>query len=187
MLTASDLEWVLEDLSATLGISLYEPQLAALRAASPTDVDGIGEFAHLVLEAGGIERSESVIHRQVCDLVLASFRRAALRSENMDLFVLDALANDIEGFEDILQLINHDAVGWKDYIGRSLSVSDVASTLLRLMRDRKVEACLLSESGNEIIGAGEGVVPPVPLEQLWYRMTSRGRMVHAAWASSGSH
>jgi hypothetical protein len=57
------------------------------------------------------------------------------------------------------------------------------SALHRLTRDRLIEACTIVGTEPELAGVGEGVWPQGNVEDMWFRLTARGRMVHDAWVS----
>ncbi len=182
MLTDRDFQGVLDDLCVKLGFMLFEPACSQLSVPPYEEID---EFAETVMKVEGHPSPyDPQLLRQVVDLVRAAFARAAARPENMDLFVLDTLANDLEGFGDILRLINHDQVGWSDLLGRRFEVSDVLTTLLRLIRGGDAEVCVESREGSGLVPAGPGVVPDAPLEEQWFRMTNRGRMRHRSWVAN---
>ncbi len=106
--------------------------------------------------------------------------------EPIDFVVLDALANDLEDIEQILHLANHDSVGWRQLNGgRSYTRDQIIPSLLRLVRDDLVEACSYSESERSLVGIGRGVLPTGALDDVWFVMTPRGRVVHSSWESEG--
>jgi len=86
------------------------------------------------------------------------------RSE-LDYLILDAV-DDVESVSNIREKVQ---------LGPS-SGADLISALRRLTRDRLVEACVLN--GTELEGAGEGVWPPGNVEDLWFRITPRGLILH---------
>jgi hypothetical protein len=167
---------------AGLGFAFGRPS-ARLESDPPLQVR---DFADAVFLADGLDptTADPSVYRQVSAAIRAAFGQAASRSDSIDLIVLDALANDIEGFSDVLRLVNHPTIGWADELGRDFEPADIALSLVRLIRDGSVEACYASDSGTELLGAGDRVGPPVPLTDLWYRMTARGRLRHTDWASS---
>ena len=100
----------------------------------------------------------------------------------IEFLVLDALANDIETIEQILDLLNHDAVGWRGANGgRLFGRSDVVAPLLKIVREGLVEAFELAPSGSSLTTLGVGVLPPSSLEAYWFGLTPAGRLVHTNW------
>jgi hypothetical protein len=100
----------------------------------------------------------------------------------IDYLVLDALANDLEDIEHILEILNSDTqFGWRDYHPEPFTREEMVPALVRAIHDGCVEACIFSEEDGALIGAGERVVPAVPLEDVWFRLTSRGRTVLENW------
>ena len=180
MLTSADCQSLLQDLCANLGICPPETETTKLEADPPQTV---AQFTDAVLRADGGEPAtvDTQLRRQVSAAIQAAFGRIASRDENVDYFVLDTLANDLEGFAGILRLVNHPDVGWTELLGRDFEPRDVMPSLLRLIRAGNVEACYQSDSRAELIGAGDRVVPAIPIEDLSFRMTSRGRRLHSNW------
>lgn len=99
-----------------------------------------------------------------------------------DLFVLDALADDLEDIERILLAVNHDEYGWKAEWGRVFTHEDVVTALARLIQRDLVRAFVLS-AGADLQALGPGAVPAQWLD-AWYEMTPRGRLVHATQLSN---
>jgi hypothetical protein len=139
-------------------------------------------LTNAIIDAEGLVHPSAGLQEQTQKRVSAAFARAALRPENLDFFVLDTLANDIEGFADVIRLVNHPVIGWADVAGRGFTATEATTALLRLIREGSVEACYLSDDGKELRGAGDAVVPTLPLGDLWFRMTPRGRIRHTNWA-----
>jgi len=179
MLAESELENLLDDLCGRLGLCLKPDDRRRIADRAPWNVNPL---INAVLSAEGVDHPSDGLRAQTGAIVAAAFSRAAFRPENIDFFVLDTLANDLESIADILRLINHAEIGWTDVAGRHFTVTDITPALLRLIRDGSVEACYLAEDGRELRGAGEATVPPYPLADLWFRMTPRGRIRHTNWS-----
>jgi hypothetical protein len=93
----------------------------------------------------------------------------------LDYLILDAVADDVESVPNIRgRVVSTDP----------LSGTNLLESLRRLTNDRLVEACVLK--GLELVGVGEGVWPPGTVEDMWFRITSRGTMVHGNWADEGA-
>jgi hypothetical protein len=101
-----------------------------------------------------------------------------------DLCVLDTLANDLESLADMLRLLNHPAVGWRDLNGEApFGREQVVPALLRRIRDDLVEACVAAPGGALV---GIDGPPDGSLHACWFRLTARGRIVHANWTPPGA-
>ena len=90
----------------------------------------------------------------------------------VDLYVLDTVADDIEEYDNISRRV----AKWDP-----AALSQLLASLQRLVQQELIEACMLTADGRSLTGAGPGVWPVIPVPDLWFRMTSRGRMVHSAW------
>jgi hypothetical protein len=100
----------------------------------------------------------------------------------VDYFVLDSLADDIESLEQIIPWVTHSAEIWQtEEETKSFRREAVVASLLRLIRDRSVEALTYTSSGKELADMGEGVIPQGNFDDYWFRLTPRGRMLHDAW------
>jgi len=93
----------------------------------------------------------------------------------LDYQILDAVADDVESVEDIRGKVEPSGL---------LSGSNFLESLRRLTNDRLVEVCVLK--GVELVGVGEGVWPTGSVEDMWFRITSRGTMLHGNWADEGA-
>ena len=90
----------------------------------------------------------------------------------IDFLVLDAVADDIESLPDI-----------RNRVGTIPGSGSLLQVLQRLIRDQLIEACTIVGKNPELTPAGEGAWPQVNIEDMWFRITAHGRMVHSAWAS----
>lgn len=101
----------------------------------------------------------------------------------IDLCVLDTLAADQEAFRDVVRLLNHDHVGWRDYRGgEAYESAEVAAALVRCIGDGLVEACAFSAETGAVEPFGEGALPTVELTTCRFQLTAHGRAMHAEWA-----
>jgi len=135
-------------------------------------------------------RAQDIVHSQLRRRARRpQLKRDPLGSSTLEsnpFVVLDALANDLEDIEQILHLANHDSVGWRQLNGgRSYTRDQIIPSLLRLVRDDLVEACSYSESERRLVGIGRGVLPTGALDDVWFVMTPRGRVVHSSWEPEG--
>ena len=178
VLKTSELRSLLDELCTAAGVCVPPPERRILEAQRADDVD---ELTAAVLRAAGIATPEGDM--AVYEDVRARIRSAIAKSPSaLDLFVLDTLVNDIEGFEDALRLLNHAEVGWTDQIGRHFDADDLRASLTRLIKEGYVEACVPSVTDHTLQGAGDRVLPPDPITDLWFRITPRGRWRHRVWA-----
>jgi hypothetical protein len=63
---------------------------------------------------------------------------AVMTRPDIDYYVLDALATDLESLEEILRLVNHPQIGWAAEAGHPFGRSEVLVVLPRLVRDELV-------------------------------------------------
>ena len=90
----------------------------------------------------------------------------------IDYYVLDAVADDVESVPHIRERVAH----W------DLPASEqLLPSLQRLTRDLLVEACVSSNTEPALVPLGAGRWPREPFEDLWFRITPHGVMVHSAW------
>ena len=100
----------------------------------------------------------------------------------IDYFVLDTLTADLELFRDVVRLINHPEIGWREYHeGLAFEAADVAAALQRCVRDDLVEAHAFSAERGAVESLGRGVPPSGDLERCWFALTDAGRAAHDAW------
>jgi hypothetical protein len=101
---------------------------------------------------------------------------------DIDHFVLDALANDMEAIEDILRMLNSDTeLGWRDKHPAPFTREEVLPVLARLIGEDLVEACVPDGTEPGLRDAGPRVLPDGSWDEVWFRMTPRGRIVHSTW------
>ena len=109
-------------------------------------------------------------------------RDTARLRQLIDYFVLDALADDIESLEDVLRLVNHDAMGWRRHNGGEAFTRDVlVPPVLRGVREGLIEVFELTPSGGALSSLGSGRLPPNALDDYWFGLTAAGRLVHQNW------
>jgi hypothetical protein len=100
----------------------------------------------------------------------------------LDYYVLDVLANDIEDLESVLRLLNSPSeLGWRDQHPTPFSREEVVPSLIRSIKRGLVEACVYSEATRQLEAAGPSVVPTVDFDAIWFRLTSKGRIVLDSW------
>jgi len=101
----------------------------------------------------------------------------------IDYFILDALANDRESFEDILRLVNHPEIGWASEAGGPIAAATLLTTLPRLVRDELVQVYVERADRPELEVLAVGRLPSMPLEACYFGLTARGQVVHGSWAT----
>ena len=103
------------------------------------------------------------------------------RQALLDLYVLDALADDIEDMESILRMLNNRTVGWRDEWGKDFERLDVVTALSRLAKGGQVLVYRLDPDGRELIEAPQQTLPPSTYDDVWFGLTPAGRMRHQTW------
>ena len=92
----------------------------------------------------------------------------------LDYLILDAVADDVESFAHIQERVTS---------SKSSQSSQLLPSLRRLVQQRLVEAHTVPGERGKLVSAGQGVWPRAKVEDIWFRITGRGKMVHATWAS----
>jgi hypothetical protein len=100
----------------------------------------------------------------------------------IDLYVLDALANDIEGFDDILRLLNSPDIGWViENHGQAFVASEVVAALARTIKAGWVRALVVAPESSALQELDDFALPASPLESCYYMITPRGSIIHSTW------
>lgn len=89
----------------------------------------------------------------------------------LDYFVLDAVADEVEAVPHIRTQVAR----W------GVNSGPLLEALQRLTADGLIEACVLTTDPAGITPIGIGMWPVGALEDLWFRITPHGLMVHNAW------
>lgn len=104
------------------------------------------------------------------------------RPDSLDLYVLDALADDIEDLEGMLRILNSDtAIGWKKEWGRRFEREEIVTALSRLVLKDAVRVLVLSGDGKYLTDWPRGALPPGSYGDVYFGMTERGRLLHSSW------
>ena len=104
------------------------------------------------------------------------------REDRPDLYVLDALANDVENLDGVLRALNSEsALGWRKVWGRQFTRDEIVGSLLRMMRDGHVRAYVLSEDGRGLEPLPLRAAPARSFDDAWFGMTEHGKIRHATW------
>jgi hypothetical protein len=99
----------------------------------------------------------------------------------LDYFVLDSLANDLEALEDVLRILNSDAIGWRTHHPEPFTKDEVVPTLCRCIRDGLVRAAVLGADGKYLEPLEDRALPTCSVDDVWFELTARGRIVHSTW------
>ena len=92
----------------------------------------------------------------------------------LDYLILEAIADDVESFPHIREQIAS---------SEPSQVAALLGALRRLVEKRLVEVCTVPGAETQLVGAGEGRWPPANADDMWFRITGRGKIVHETWAS----
>ncbi|SRR6266566_9689365 len=102
--------------------------------------------------------------------------------ELIDYFVLDSLADDVESLEQILPAVRRSLEHWEvPEPATAFTREHVVGALVRLVRDRSIAALTYDAKEKALVDIGEGIVPSGLLDDYWFRMTGRGRVLHQSW------
>lgn len=106
----------------------------------------------------------------------------ARRESLPDLYILDALADDTEDLEHVLQVLNGDtALGWHRRWGRPFHREEIVEALVRLIKANQVRAAVLAPDGKWLDELLPTEIPPGDFDDAWFAMTPHGRLVHTNW------
>jgi hypothetical protein len=104
---------------------------------------------------------------------------------NADMYVLDVVADDIEGLEDILRMLNDKKHGWQDAWHGTFERPDVVASLSRLIRDGSVQTYSVA-ADHTLVKQPQGSLPHAAYDAAWFGITPRGRVRHSNWTSGSS-
>jgi len=106
---------------------------------------------------------------------------APMTRELVDYFILDSLANDLEALEDVLRILNGDGMGWRSHHPEPFTRDEVVAALFRCIRDGLVRAAVLTADGKSLVSLEDRALPGCSVDDVWFELTARGRVVHASW------
>ncbi|HMG17259.1 MAG TPA: hypothetical protein VK573_00935 [Gemmatimonadales bacterium] len=104
----------------------------------------------------------------------------------LDLYVLDAMADDIEDVESILRMLNNPSIGWRDEWGKDFERLDVVTALSRLAKAGQVVVYRLDTDGKELIRTQDQTLPPSTYDDFWFGLSPAGRIRHQTWKARTS-
>ncbi len=119
--------------------------------------------------------------REPLDSSRASRSAGASWLEIRSTIILDSLANDLEALEDVLRILNGDAIGWRTHHPEPFTRNEVVPALYRCIRDRLVRAAVLTRDGKSLESLDDHVLPTGSVDDVWFELTARGRSVHSTW------
>lgn len=96
----------------------------------------------------------------------------------IDFFVLDAIAFDAEQLDDIVKYLNEPDSDWRDRFERLIQPIEVQAALMRLVKDGSVEVHVFDTTANDYLSCGEGVWPARHLNEMFFDLTGRGRVLY---------
>lgn len=97
-----------------------------------------------------------------------------------DLYVLDAIVDDIENLDAVVERVNDQSYGWVHHWGRPFTREDVVAELSRLIRDECVQVAVLATE-DSLMDLRLGQLPQNSYSDVWFVITPRGRIMHATW------
>lgn len=99
-----------------------------------------------------------------------------------DLYVLDALCNDIEDLDSILRMLNGDtALGWAAEWGRPFQRGELIEAISRLVAKNYVQVLVLAPDGKRLEARSATALPSGNYQDVYFALTDRGRLVHRNW------
>jgi hypothetical protein len=105
----------------------------------------------------------------------------------IDLFVLDSLASDIESLDNVLRVLNSDTdVGWHREWGRHFVRDEIVQSIARLIQNDLVRVYLWDEVQRGLVESAPRVLPPADFDNVWFGLTERGRMIHTNWETGSA-
>jgi hypothetical protein len=104
----------------------------------------------------------------------------------IDYFVLDTCADDIEALEQIVSRLNHPTYGWREYHAEPFVRSEVLLAILRCVRDDLLRAAVPDHEGTALRSLAAEELPMGAMDDAWFELTSRGRMILSAWEPPGA-
>ena len=100
----------------------------------------------------------------------------------IDYLVLDSLADDVESLEQIVPSLDRAIGFWEiNPPNARFTRADIVLSITRLVEDRLIEAVAMNTDGKSMSPVGEGVQPRGALDDYWFQMTPRGRILHTDW------
>ncbi len=97
------------------------------------------------------------------------------------MFVMDALADDVEDLESVLQRLNKSPSRWRDAWGRDFGRNEVIEALSCLVSDDSVRVFVPDRAGTALVELPAKALPPATFDNAWFGLTSRGRLVRTNW------
>lgn len=112
---------------------------------------------------------------------------ASIRTEDVDPYVLDVLADDIESIADMLSRLNAESPSaWWRIRGAPFDRQELVAALGRLIGRRLIGAYSSLDTEPRLVALPEGVMPDGDWNDAWFGITPPGRIVHASWNPPGA-
>jgi len=98
---------------------------------------------------------------------------------------LDSVADDVESFAHILMTLSQDCSSGNKNVSSHVERSELVQSLSRLV-SRDLVAVYAADSGDGSLSALPSRALPVgDFSRSWFKITPRGLLLHANWASEG--
>ena len=104
----------------------------------------------------------------------------------LDFCVIDALAQDVDQLEEVVWYLNSGLSDRKTYHPEPFVEDEVAPALIRGIQDGLIMASVLVPGQKSLTPLGDGVVPEVPLDEVWFGLTQRGWLLYQNWFPFGN-
>lgn len=103
------------------------------------------------------------------------------QSRTADMFVLDAVMDDIEDLDGIMRNLNRSTSSWRGIWGREFRREEVVQALIQLIARDFIRAYVLDGGADALKALPRGIQPPGTLDHSWFGPTARGRFAHRNW------
>ena len=102
---------------------------------------------------------------------------AAPSGPNLEMFVLDAMQDDLEDVESILRYL----VQWRRHWPHDFTLEEVTSALRTLIERGLVEVYDSVTGGSEVAPVSDPATDEASLREYWFLPTPQGREVWKMW------
>ena len=96
---------------------------------------------------------------------------------NLGMFVLDAMADDIEDLASIMRYLRE----WRAWWPHNFTEQEVLSTLASLLEEELVEAYDAQPGIEGLQHVALAVTDDASLRRYWFRPTAKGRLLWEKW------
>jgi hypothetical protein len=106
---------------------------------------------------------------------------------NVDMYLLDVVADDVESLDDVLRRLNADTErAWWRARGIPFGREEVVQALSRLVLRDWVRVYLPDPHDGRLVEAAPTALPPSDYSNAWFKITPRGLLVHGSWQPKDS-